>query len=172
LAVLTLLGASAALASCVLTRGLGIPGHNIVRIVFPMALGLALVPRRGAASLMGASGLATAATLRLLGVQAFGSGALTSLALSGVMIDLSLAGAQRGWSIYLRLGLAGLAANMTAFLVHGGEKVILGKPLAPWWQLAIITYPACGLLAGFLSAAVWFRVRPRGGPHRGDRGQR
>ena len=171
LAVLAVLGACAAVAAAVLTRGLGIPGHNIIRVVFPMALGLALVPRQGAASLMGASGLATAAVLRLLGVPAIGTGALTSLALTGVMVDLSLVGAQRGWSIYFRLGLAGLAANMTAFLVHGGEKIILGRPLAPWWQLAIITYPACGIVAGLISAAAWFRARPRRGPHRHDRGE-
>jgi hypothetical protein len=34
-----------------------------------------------------------------------------------------------------------------------------GRLAAEWWQQAAFTYPVCGLLAGLLSAAVWFRLR-------------
>src|ERR1700741_2250355 len=41
-----------------------IPGHAILRVVFPIAMGLALVPRRGAGTVMGTSALFTYAILR------------------------------------------------------------------------------------------------------------
>ena len=50
---LVLLGAGAALASGLLDFRLRIPGHAILRSVFPMALGLALVPVRKGGTLMG-----------------------------------------------------------------------------------------------------------------------
>ena len=58
--LLTLLGmggAAAALATLVHFR-LGIPGHQIVYAIFPMGLGLALVPRRRAGAVMGVCALA------------------------------------------------------------------------------------------------------------------
>jgi hypothetical protein len=58
-AVLVLLGATAAAATALLDLPLRIPGHAILRLVFPMALGLALVPRRLSGSFMGVSALAS-----------------------------------------------------------------------------------------------------------------
>jgi hypothetical protein len=63
----------------------------------------------------------------------------------------------------VRLALAGLGANLVAFLVRGGAKLISGgaiegMPLEVWLPWAAITYPAFGLLAGLISAAVWFRA--------------
>ena len=37
----------------------GIPGHAILRAVFPMVTGLALVPRRGAGTVMGLGAMLT-----------------------------------------------------------------------------------------------------------------
>lgn len=146
---------------CGLKLNLGIPGHNILRVVFPMALGLAMVPRRGAATIMGLSGSAGAAAMLLGGARAFGSGAATSLILTGFFLDLALVKARGGPSVYVRLVLAGLAANLTAFLVRGGGKAaglgFEGLPLELWWRSAVVTYPLCGAAAGLLSAAVWFR---------------
>src|SRR5262245_54944446 len=80
--VLVLLGATAAAATALLHLPLGIPGHVILRSVFPMALGLALVPRRLSGSVMGCSALATALILQAGGARG-GPGAMTSLALTG-----------------------------------------------------------------------------------------
>jgi len=165
------MGACAAVLSAYMRLNLGIPGHNIIRVVFPMALGLALVPRRGAGSTMGLSGLASGSLLTLLGAGRIGPGAITSLALTGVMVDVALLGARRGWSIYVRLALAGLAANMVAFAIRAATKYsAAGHSLhAIWFSKAGFTYPACGILAGLISAAVWFRAT--GGGQAGPRSE-
>ena len=84
------------------------------------------------------------------------------LLLTGLLVDLALRGARSGRGIYARLMAAGLAANAAAFLIRAAAKLVLGagltgKPLAVWWQHAMVTYAVCGLLAGMISAAVWFR---------------
>jgi hypothetical protein len=162
MAVLVTAGLAAALLSGYVKLNLGISGHNIIRVVFPMALGLALVPRRGAASVMGFSALASAAVFSMVGAPTLGAGAVTSLILTGFFIDFALAGARSGRSVYVRLMLAGAGANLVAMLVRGGIKVLAGGrleglPLAVWFPKAIITYPLCGAVAGLISAAVWFR---------------
>jgi len=165
LVALILLGGCAAYASTYLKLGLGIPGHNIIRVVFPMALGLALVPRVGSASIMGLSGMASAAGFVMAGAHNLGFGAATSLALTGFLIDVALIGARPGWSIYLRLALAGWVANLAAFLVKAGGKMWGGlagdASLEMWLPKAIVTYSVCGLVAGLISAAVWFRARAK-----------
>jgi hypothetical protein len=165
---LALLGAGAALASGLLEFRLRIPGHAILRSVFPMALGLALVPVRSSGTLMGFSALGAAWIMRACGVGHFGAGGLTSLALTGPLLDLALIGARRGWRLYLGFVLAGLAANLAALCSRGGVKALMGamdggRLVDEWWRQASLTYPLCGLLAGLLSAAVWFRLR--GGWH-------
>ena len=165
LTVLFFLGVAAATLSSLLKLNLGVPGHNIIRVIFPMALGLAVVPRRGSGSVMGLGGLAGAAGFHLAGVTGLGAGAMTSLVLTGFFLDAALVGARGGKSLYLRLALAGLAANMAAFVIKVAEKTFFvggleGGPLAVWWPKAIVTYSVCGLLAGILSAMVWFRFSP------------
>jgi hypothetical protein len=160
--VLLLLGIAAATLSSLLKLNLGIPGHNIIRVIFPMALGLAVVPRRGSGSVMGLGGLAGAVGFSMGGIAGLGAGAATSLVLTGFFLDAALLGARPGKSVYLRLTVAGLTANMAAFLIKVAEKSFFvggleGGPLAVWWPKAIVTYSVCGLLAGILSAMVWFR---------------
>ena len=171
LAVLVVLGVGSAVASAVMTRGLKIPGHNIVRVVLPMALGLALVPRRGSASVMGVGGLAGGTVITLAGVRGLGFGAATSLAVTGFIMDLALIGARSGRSIYVRLALAAVAANMLAFLAKASEKLWFPKPMEgqPFWEWlpkAIVSYPVCGILAGLIGAAACFRFTagPRAAP--------
>jgi hypothetical protein len=164
-AVLVFLGAAAAAATALPDLRLGIPGHAILRSVFPMALGLALVPRRLAGSVMGVSAVATSLLFRAGGLSG-GPGALTSLYLTGPLLDLALVGAGRPWRLYLGLLLAGLGSNLVALFVRGGFKTFtLGhggrRGAEAWWHQAAITYPLCGALAGLVSALVWFHLRGR-----------
>lgn len=138
-----------------------IPGHAILRSVFPMVCGLALVPRRGAGTTMGAGALATLTCMNLGMRETPGWGASTSLLLIGPLMDLALWSATPGRWMYLRFALAGFAANLGAFLVKAGGKYFElagsgGKPLMAWLSKAMLTYTVCGLLAGIISAAVWF----------------
>jgi len=165
--VLVLLGAGTALASGLVEFRLRIPGHAILRSVFPMALGLALVPIRKGGTVMGLSALGTAVVMTGYNVGNLGAGSLTSLALTGPLLDLALMGARRGWRLYLGFILAGIASNLIALCFRGGMKALTGdmrggRLVGEWWHQASLTYPLCGLLAGLLSAAVWFRLR--GGP--------
>lgn len=167
---LTLLGAGAcaAMATAWLDFGLRIPGHAIMRVVFPMSLGLALVPRRMSGLVMGGGALATAGTLAATGWAAIGLGAMSSLVFTGPLMDVALWRARRGWRLVLGLGVAGLAANVIALAVRAAPKILglehAGKrPLALWWQQAIGTYALCGILAGAVSAFVWFQFTSRRG---------
>jgi hypothetical protein len=167
-ALLVVVGFGSAVVSAFGIRGLEIPGHNILRVVVPMALGLALVPRRGSASIMGLGAGAGGAVLWLEGVRGMGAGATTSLALTGFFLDLALIGARSGRSVYWRLALAGLASNMLAFAAKLVEKLSAAEPLDrhPLWEWlprALASYPVCGLLAGLIGAAACFRftVGPR-----------
>jgi len=163
-------GVLAALAGGLLDLHLRIPGHAIIRSVFPMALGLALVPVQRGGTLMGLSAIATAWMMRMYGVGSLGAGSLTSLALTGPFLDVALLGARRGWRLYLGFILAGLASNLVALSLRGGMKAMTGdmaggRLIGQWWQQASITYPVCGVVAGLLSAAIWFRLQ-------GNRAQR
>jgi len=172
--VLVLLGAgvTAALACVLLDHDFGVPGHKIIRVVLPMAFGLAMAPRRAAGLVMGASALGSGLALKVGGAPGLGPGALVSLTLTGPLLDLALWRVRRGWRLYLGFALAGLGANLAALAVRVGPKLALavrvgpklagvdhaiGKPLAVWLARASITYPVCGLLAGLLSALLWFQ---------------
>ena len=160
--VLVVLGLTAAALSGWVKLGLGIPGHHILRVLLPMGLGLALVPRHGAATVMSLGGALGASLLPGLGAPGLGAGALTSLILTGLVVDAALLHARDGKGVYGRLALAGLGANLAALAVKLAEKTLVGTgleggPVAVWWPKAVLTYSICGLLAGWLSAAVWFR---------------
>lgn len=145
-----------------------LPGHAILRVAFPMAIGLALVPRRRAGSVMGASAILTAAVLRIGGAGGDGMslGALTSLAATGPLMDLTLRHTNGGWWQYLAFAGAGLASNLLAFAVRGGAKIIGyeksgGRALGSWFAESVVSYPACGIVAGLISGAIWFYARRR-----------
>lgn len=166
LSALLLAGFASASASVFLHLRLGIPGSSIVRTVFPMALGLALAPRRGAGCVMGASALASVVLFRVGGFGLLGVGATTSLFLTGPLLDLALWRPKRGVRLYFCFALAGLAANLGALTIRGGVKLFgfdhaTGRTLAMWFPQAVVTYALCGLLAGLLSAVVWFRFASR-----------
>jgi hypothetical protein len=160
---LVALGISAALTSTVLDFRLRIPGHAILRAIVPMSLGLALVPRRGAGSVMTAAALLTALGLHTGGMARGGSGAWTSLCLTGPLLDLALRSARPGWRLYLGFGLAGLTSNLVALAVRAGTKVLGweragSRQFQEWWPQAIGTYAASGLVAGLVCALLWFHL--------------
>lgn len=168
--ILLIAGIAAACASTFLDLKLQrVPGHAILRVVFPMAVGLALVPRRGSGTVMGCSALVTGFALRFAGFkgESLGMGALTSLVATGPLLDYTLRRANGGWRQYLSFSLAGLASNMAALIVRGTAKAVgwekAGtRPLFEWLTQASFTYVACGLVAGLISGAVLFYARPRG----------
>jgi hypothetical protein len=169
LAFLALSGFVAAVVSAYLEFRLRIPGHAILRAVLPMALGLAVVPRRGAGTVMGVSALVSGLGIRMLHpAVGLSLGALASLTLTGPLLDLALRHARGGWRLYGGFALAGLGANVVAFLARGGAKALglehLGaRPLGEWMVTASVSYVICGLLAGLVSGAIWFQAtRPRG----------
>jgi len=166
--VLMTAGAVAALASTFIDFSLRIPGHAILRAVFPMTIGLALVPRYGAGTVMGCSAIATALVLHFGGFvgTGLGLGAMTSLSATGPLLDWTLRRSDGGWRMYLAFATAGLTSNLLAFVVRGTAKAAgwehLGRrPLAAWLPPAAISYAVCGLLAGLLAGAVWFYGRRR-----------
>ncbi len=184
LAWLIAMGAVAASAATFGDWSLGIPGHAILRIVFPMTLGLALVPRHGAGMVMGVSALGTTALYASAGHGAPGLGAMTSLAVFGAVLDTVLWRAHRGWLLFLGFAAAGVVTNLAALAVREGGRWAgagpavrglgrgtglgggLGRRVAHGaargaWLYPPISYLACGLLAGLLCAAIWFAARPR-----------
>lgn len=167
IAVPLLCGSMAALLTAFMMLPLQIPGHAIIRSVFPMALGLALVPRHGTGLCMAGGALGTLWCLRVTSLATTGAGAATSLLATGPLLDLALLGARSGWQLYLGIVVAGIASNLVAFVVRGGFKALLPVPLegrhyADWLGQAAFTYPLCGAVAGLASALIWFRwhVRP------------
>jgi len=176
IAALLLAGAAASLLTNLLRLRLGIPGSSIVYAAFPMALGFALVPRRGAGSVMAGGALATTALLWLAGVRLDGVGAQTSLLLTGPLLDLALRWARRGWRLYGAFVLACAASNAMAFAVRGSAMLYGfgfgggggggggGHRFHAWLPQAMWTYAAAGLVAGLVSAAAWFHFRDRNEP--------
>ncbi len=156
-------GVGAALSSVFLDISLRMPGHAILRAVFPMALGLALAPRRMGGLVMGAGAMGTVLVIKAGGLGVVGVGALTSLALTGPLLDVALWRARRGWRLYMAFALAGLGSNLAALAVRGGTKYVglnhvASWPLAAWLPRATVSYAVCGVLAGLISATIWFKL--------------
>jgi hypothetical protein len=144
---------------------LGIPGHSIVLAAVPMALGIALTPRRTAGCVMSAGALGTAGLLTATGGGEFGSGSFVSLSLLGPMMDLALDGVRGGRRVYGALILAGLTTNLLALASRAVPKV-LGLDVGArqwdrWWLLASVTYTLSGIIAGLLGAICWFHFNDR-----------
>ena len=187
ISALVFFGALAACLSTFIDLKLRIPGHRILFAVLPLAAGFALVPRRGAGTVMGAAALATIGVFWVGGLRVVGIGALASLTLTGPLLDLALRWGRTGTRLYLAFVLAGTTSNVVAFLVRGSAKVVAlqgmgggggggrgngsgaglgrslagGRPLADWLPNAVWTYALAGILAGLVSALVWFHLRAR-----------
>jgi hypothetical protein len=173
-ATLLLAGAAAAVATGFIRLGLRIPGHAIVLAVLPMAFGFALVPRRFAGLIMSGGAFGTAGALSAAGAAHYGVGAMTSLCLTGAMMDVALLGAGAGWPLYARLVGAGVASNMVAFMQRGASKLLAfdqpGTRLFDGWASeAMITYTLSGMVAGLLGALCWFQFRSQPASPDGER---
>jgi hypothetical protein len=160
--VLLAFGAAAAALTTYVRLGIRVPGRSILQAVVPLALALAVVPRRSAGSVAGIGALGGAL---LMGGTGLGVGALTSLSLTGPVLDLAVRRARTGRGVYLGLILGGLASNWIAFIARLVPKLLgeVGRrPLAEWWPHAIVSYSICGAAAGLVSAAPWFKFRGGG----------
>ncbi len=165
-AILAAAGFAAAAATTFVRAPLHIPGHALVLAALPLGCGLALVPRRGAGTLMGLAAALAAAALGAAGAHLPGPGALAGLVVFGPAMDGALRVARGGARAYVALAGAGAATNLIAFAVRGGAKALaapLGaralagaRSLAQWLSVAPYTYAAAGALAGLLAAVAWF----------------
>jgi hypothetical protein len=155
--VLLLAGGLAACLVCFLHLSFRVPGHAILRAVVPMALGLALVPRRSAGTIMAASAGLTAGAFHLGGLGRIQPAAVVAMLALGPMIDLAMSGQSRGWRLYGCFALAGIGANLLACASH---FFMAFPPGRHWpWPVALGSFLACGAVAGLISAALWFRLR-------------
>lgn len=164
MATLLLLGACSAATVMLIDFNLRLPGHAILRSVFPMALGIALVPRVGAGWVLGLGAWIGVPSLLAVGASEKGWGAITSLCLTGPLLDLALRRVRSGWRVPVAFALAGLASNLGAMAVQVTLKLTGmsgggGRRFGEWLTTAAMTYPSFGLLAGLVSAAVWFHWR-------------
>jgi hypothetical protein len=167
IAVLLAVGSLAALAVGLAHLRVGVPGHAILRAVVPMALGLALVPRRSAGMTMALGAGVTSAVMSVGQIGFFPPAAMLSVLALGPVLDLALVGNPQGWRLYLRFVLAGAGANLLAFALKsagawlGWETVGSGN-FARFGAIGIVLFAACGAAAGLISAALWFRLNPQG----------
>ena len=167
--VLGVFGILAACSSTFLDLGIKrVPGHAILRVVFPFALGLAVVPRRGAGCAMAGTAAMAGACFQYAGFrgEAMGVGALTSLIATGPLLDWTLLRARGGLRQILSFAMAGLTSNLLALGVRGAAKAFGWeasgrRPLGEWLTQAVGTYIICGLIAGLISGAILFSIRPR-----------
>jgi hypothetical protein len=162
--VLLSCGVAAALSTTLIDLHLRMPGHSILKAVWPFLVGMAIAPRRGAGTIMSMGSLGTLIALSSFGLRK-GMGGSTSLLLLGPCLDLALLHARPNLWIYLRFALAGLAANGAAFAVQMTAKSLGlslggGKDVRTWVSFALLTYPLFGFVAGLISGLVLFHWGP------------
>jgi hypothetical protein len=170
IAILLAAGSVAALAVGLVHLRVGVPGHAILQAVVPMALGLALVPRRSAGMTMALGAGVTSAVMSVGRIGFFPPAAMLSVLALGPVLDLALVGNPQGWRLYLRFVLAGAAANLLAYAlklagVWLGWEAAGGGNFARFGAIGIVLFAACGAAAGLISAALWFRLHPMGTRH-------
>jgi uncharacterized membrane protein YgcG len=115
LACLAVCGVLAAFAVGFIHLSLRVPGHAILRGAVPMAMGLALVPRRWAGIIMAIVAGTTATAMSAAHVGVFPATSMLSVLALGPVLDLALLGKPLGWQLYARFAAAGAVANLLAF---------------------------------------------------------
>jgi hypothetical protein len=162
---LILLGSGAASAVMALfIRGWGIPGSTVLQALLPMAAGLAVVPRRGAGATMGAAALVTGMLLGGLGVRPANASTLVRLFLLGACLEAGPLKSDKPGRVWPWFVAAGLAANVLglgakALFAQLGAEGWGGHGVFAFWPWRLLSFAACGALAGGLCAVVFFRRR-------------
>lgn len=167
--LLTLVAAGmlGALAIAFMPLPIRVPGHAILKAALPMVAGVALVPRRYSGTIAGFAAGGTVAILLAMGLGRFQTGAVTALLAIGPAIDLATTRVTPGgWRLYFRFGAAGVIANLAAFAVRWGTSwfgIDGARPhtIAQFGIGVLISFAACGLVAGLVSALVCFRASSR-----------
>jgi hypothetical protein len=159
-------GALSAAAVGLVHLRIGLPGHAILRATLPMALGLALVPRRSAGAIMATGAALGSAIMSASHIGFFPPAALFSILALGPVIDIALLGKPQGWGLYGRFALAGAAANLLAYVVKVstvqlGLDAATGRHFTAFGWMALVSFVLCGALAGLISAAACFRLPPK-----------
>jgi hypothetical protein len=164
-------GALAALAVGLVHLQLRVPGHAILRGALPMAMGLALVPRRLSGLVMAIGAGITSTAMGAAHIGTFPASSMVSVLALGPILDLALLGRSSGWRLYLRFAAAGAAANLLALALKiagfrlgietggGGGMGGGGGQTLTFSSMAFVSFLICGALAGLIGAAVWFRFR-------------
>lgn len=161
--VLMLAGALAALVVAFVPLPLRIPGHAILKVAVPIVCGVATVPRPFAGSMAGIWVAVVICVLEASGIRHVPTAALVAALAIGPAIDLAVVGF-RGMrlSVYLRFAIAGLLANLLAFFVRWGTSSLgfdAGQlhRMSEIGVVAFISFALCGILAGIVSAMIFFR---------------
>lgn len=162
------MGVLAGLITARLDMGLKIPGHAILRGVVPIALGVSLVPRRNAGTLLGFGSLLGLVTSVAAWGSAPGIGSTTSVILWGPVLDrvLQYSKSRQGARLYVSFAMAGLMSNYLALTVRAIPKFFAVDSVRTdasfaWLAKSLVTYALCGIIAGIVSAAIGFRLTNR-----------
>lgn len=170
-AALLAIGSLAAILTAYLALNLRLPGHAILRVVVPMVVGLALVPRRGAGLVMSLGAALTGGVIRLSDTGELSATPFVGLVVVGPLLDLAAAGGRSGRSLYLRFVLVGIVANLLLYGVRWGvllSGLEAGGGSGNFRRLGVValgSYLACGALAGLIGAAIAFRPTSADAPH-------
>ena len=166
-AFLLVLGLVAAGLTSITVSPIRLPGHAILRGTLSMILGLSLVPRRGAGTIMSVGALLGFALSLPLGGARLPVAAACGLGFLGPALDVVTANVRAtGWQLYLRFAAAGLVANLASFAVRmaaggSGSGRGPGAGTGMGWPVALVSFAIFGLVAGMVCGAIWFRTKPR-----------
>jgi hypothetical protein len=165
-AVLSTLGVLAAAMTLLGNLGLSLPGHAILRGTLPFVLGISLVPRRGAGTLMSIAAGLTFVTAHVTGVGMPNAAATAGVLALGPALDVLLSASRGGRILYLRAALAGLIANLLAFGFRFLTASLMAeasgtKNFLAFWPTALLSFALFGAVAGLISGIAWFRALPQ-----------
>ncbi|MDF1660349.1 MAG: hypothetical protein P1V97_01155 [Planctomycetota bacterium] len=157
LMLLLAFGACTVALSALVKGNFGLPGHHILLVMPPLALGLARAPRRNGGLVMSTGALVSMTLLAAFG-RPLGFGATTSSLLAGPLLDLFCTRRAKLRSPFLAILAAALITNSGAFLIRMLRKMsaVDSKALNVWLPKALVTYPGFAIIAA-LSALVLFR---------------
>jgi hypothetical protein len=162
LILIVLFAALLVVAKIVLKTPLELPGHTAISWMAILVVAAGIIPKRGAASLVGlTSGILAA----FLGVGDFGAlDTVLSYTMAGVGTDLALMLLGRPENL-LVAGLAGVIGNLGKFLVKWLIGILSGAPLgfvALGLATSLVSYIVFGFLGGILGGVTLIALRKAG----------